>query len=301
MFSLTKSTNANLPLIGVGLRHPHYQDALDTPANIDFVEVHAENFFAHGGASKALLTDIVQHYQLSLHATSLGLGSAIAPPIKQLTQLAELVEQFQPLMVSDHACFAWADSANSHLHAGDLLPIPFNEQSLQAMAANVNRVQQQLGRTLLVENLSAYLQLEGTTMHEAEFLVQLSQKTGCKLLIDVNNLLVNAVNQPLLQQQTSHLAEQDYLIQAQQWLDKIPTDTVGEIHLAGCTPVSQGQMMIDDHSQPVSELVWQLYRYALTKFGAVATLIEWDEDLPTWHTLVAEAEKARAIAHEVLQ
>jgi len=302
MFSLNKKPSINLPLIGVGLRHDHFDDALNSPANIDFIEVHAENFFADGGASHAVLSEISQHYQVSLHATSLGLGSAVPPPKKQLEQLTSLVKCYQPILLSDHACFSWAEVSGVKTHAGDLLPIPFNDDSLSIMVANVKRAQQHLGRSILVENLSAYLELPGSTYDEAEFLVKLCQQSGCKLLVDLNNLIVNAINQPLFNAQLAenNLTATTTLQHAKQWLDKIPAEFVGEIHLAGCTQVKDGELMIDDHSQPVSDDVWHLYRYALQSFGAVATLIEWDESLPLWQTLIAEAEKAKNIAVDVL-
>lgn len=302
MFSLNKKTPVNLPLIGVGLRHDHYDDALKSPANIDFIEVHAENFFAAGGATHALLGDIGQHYEISLHATSLGLGSALPAPQVQLEKFSNLVERYQPILVSDHACFSWAESNGNHMHAGDLLPVPFNDESLSIMVANVKRAQAALGRQILVENLSAYIALPGSTYSEAEFLVKLCQQSGCRLLIDLNNIIVNAINSPLLDSQSVHSTQVKVkpLTQAKKWLENIPPSLVGEIHLAGCTPVGEDQLMIDDHSHPVSDDVWQLYRYAIAKFGAVATLIEWDNDLPSWQTLVQEAEKAKSIARDVL-
>lgn len=302
MFSLNKKAPNSLPLIGVGLRHTHFEDAINSPANIDFIEVHAENFFAKGGASHAVLTDISQHYKISLHATSLGLGSALPAPQKQLEQLSNLVARYQPILVSDHACFSWAESQGLDVHAGDLLPVPFNDESLNIMVSNVKRAQAQLGRQILVENLSAYIELPGSTYSEAEFLVKLCQQSGCKLLVDLNNLIVNAINQPLvtlMAKQSDSSAHNNVLALAKQWLENIPSSLVGEIHLAGCTQVSAEQLMIDDHSQPVSDDVWSLYHFALEKFGPVATLIEWDEDLPSWPTLIAEADKARVIAKHV--
>jgi uncharacterized protein (UPF0276 family) len=302
MFSLNKKTAINLPLIGVGLRHTHFEDAVNSPANIDFIEVHAENFFAKGGASHAVLNDIKQHYKISLHATSLGLGSALPAPQKQLDQLSDLVERYQPILVSDHACFSWAESQGLDVHVGDLLPVPFNDESLNIMVSNVKRAQQRLGRQILVENLSAYIELPGSTYSEAEFLVKLCQLSGCKLLVDLNNLIVNAINQPLVtltSEQLDSTVSINVLAQAKKWLEKVPSALVGEIHLAGCTQVSAEQLMIDDHSQPVSDDVWSLYHFALQKFGPVATLIEWDEDLPSWHVLTAEADKARAIAKKI--
>ncbi|WP_281558127.1 DUF692 domain-containing protein [Thalassomonas sp. RHCl1] len=298
MFPTQLKTPTDLPKIGVGLRHVHYQDALDTPANIDFIELHAENFFAAGGVSRALLADIKQHYDISLHATSLGLGSALPAPQAQIQQLADLIRLCQPIMVSDHACFSWAEINGQPVHGGDLLPVPFNDETLAVMAANISRVQAILKRPILLENLSAYLVLPGSTYSESEFLVALCRLTGCKLLIDINNLVVNAQNHALLQPNGGKL---DVIEHTKKWLTTIPQDCVGELHLAGCTPVEEGELMIDDHSQAVSPEVWTLYRFALERFGAVATLIEWDNDLPCWQTLVGEAAKAKAIALEVFK
>jgi len=287
---------SKLPLIGVGLRHEHYDDALNTPANIDFIEVHAENFFAEGGASYQLFNDICQKYSVSLHATSLGLGSASQIPLKQINQLNTLIKRCDPILVSDHACFSWADINGNHVHGGDLLPVPFNEESLNLMAANVLRVQRVLGRKILIENLSAYIELPGSIYSESEFLVKLCELTQCKLLIDLNNLVVNATNHALLSGTGEKLNVVEY---AKQWLENIPKDIVGEFHLAGCTPAVDNQLMIDDHSRPVSINTWAIYHFALIRFGAVPTLIEWDENLPLWETLMAEANKAKDIAKMV--
>jgi len=293
MFSNNTTAVNKLPLIGVGLRSEHYNDALNAPANIDFIEVHAENFFAKGGASHDLLDDIKQHYAISIHATSLGLGSVIEPPRTQVDQLAHLLKRCQPILVSDHACFSWADVQGVDVHAGDLLPIPFNDESLQVMSNNILRVQNILGRKILVENLSAYIQLPGSTYSESEFLVKLCELTGCKLLIDLNNLVVNATNHKLLLPQEENPNVVEY---AKQWLNNIPTNVVGEFHLAGCTPVIDEQLMVDDHSQPVSIDTWEIYHFALKRFGAIPTLIEWDSNLPTWDVLLSEAKKAKDIA-----
>lgn len=285
-----ESSNTKLPLIGVGLRHAHYDDALSSPADIDFIEVHAENFFAQGGISHALLEDISQHYQISMHATSLGLGSASGIPAQHIKQLKQLIDKIDPILLSDHACFSWGQIENIEVHAGDLLPIPFNEESLLLMSENVKYVQQIMERQILVENLSAYITPPGSTLSEVHFLGQLCKKSGCKLLIDLNNLMVNAFNQHI----------QCPLAQAKAWLDQIPPEYVGELHLAGCTPVEQGSIMIDDHAQAVSDEVWALYEYAISQFGAIPTLIEWDLDLPSWQVLIEEAQKAKQVATKVL-
>jgi len=276
--------------IGVGLRHPHYEDVLAQPVAIDFVEVHSENFFAKGGASRALIKEVAQHYPISLHSTALGLGSQATIPGGYLSSLTNLAQDVNPILMSDHAAFSWGNINGNTVHAGDLLPVAFDETNLQFMANNIDRVQQLTGQRLLVENLSAYLIPTGSTMSETEFLVELTQRTHCSLLIDLNNLIVNGHN-------FSDMAPIEY---AKDWLTHIPADAVGEIHLAGFTQVSKGELAIDDHSQAVSHTVWDLYGHALQRFGAQPTLIEWDNHLPSWQALVNEAIKARAIAQEVL-
>ena len=219
----------------------------------------------------------------------MGLGSAQGVPSQYLQKLKQLASTCNPILMSDHACFSWSQLNGQQVHAGDLLPLAYSEQTLMVLAHNIDRVQQSLGRSLLVENLSAYIQYSHACMPETEFLVRLAELTGCKLLVDLNNIIVTANNinaaQPL-----------DY---AQQWLAEIPTTMVGEIHLAGFTEVKEGELIIDDHSQAVSSQGWQLYRSALERFGKIPTLVEWDNNLPSWHTLVAEADKARMIAEQV--
>lgn len=292
-----QSTSSDI-LIGVGLRHSHYEDALTRPKAIDFVEVHAENFFTPGGAAKAVLDQVSEHYAVSLHATALGLGSARGIPEQPLQKFQQLIEQTQPLLVSDHACFTWSslqqdnNSPEQHkpVHAGDLLPIAFNADTLDIMVENVERVQNHISRQLLVENLSAYITPAGSTMSEVEFLTELCLRANCRLLLDLNNLVVNATN----------ANSADILADVSRYIKQIPPQLVGEIHLAGCTPALPGEPMIDDHSQPVPDIVWHCYRVALNHFGSVPTLVEWDTALPSWDVLTDEAAKARRIAEEVL-
>lgn len=276
--------------IGVGLRHAHYSEALTQPKPIDFIEVHAENFFADGGAACAVLNEVKELYSVSLHATTLGLGSGRKIPEQPLEKLQRLIERVNPVLVSDHACFTWSSLHDSPVHAGDLLPVAFNDTNLDIMVENVVQVQERLSRQILVENLSAYVTPPGATMPEAEFLAELYQRTDCRLLLDLNNLVVNAFNAGV----------EDPLISVANFIKQIPIQSVGEIHLAGCAPPMAGEPMIDDHSQPVPQVVWDAYRLALKRFGAIPTLIEWDTTLPTWDFLTHEAEKARAIATQEL-
>lgn len=278
------------PLIGVGLRHKHYQDALASPAPIDFVEVHSENFFASGGATINYLKAVRDTYQVSLHSTALGLGSAKGVPGHFINKLKNLISLIDPILVSDHASYAWSTWMSKPIHMGDLLPLSFNEKSLQVLVNNVEMVQNELQRQILVENLSSYLVFKEDEMSEAEFLTQLHLQTGCGLLVDLNNILVSAAN----------INSRDKWQFAYQWLNNIPSSAIKEIHLAGHTPVAAGEIIIDDHSQPISEDCWQLYRLALKRFGAVPTLIEWDNNLPSWPELIAQVTKAKLIAKATL-
>lgn len=298
MKTIAEFKSENKVAIGVGLRHPHYADVLAPSLNIeasdsmqiDFVEVHSENFFAQGGASRALIKEVAEKYPVSLHSTSLGLGSKASIAGGYLESLSELANIVNPFLMSDHAAFSWSEVEGKSVHAGDLLPIAFNEKNLKNMANNIDAVQQLTGQRLLIENLSAYLQPKESMLAETEFLVALTELTQCGLLIDLNNLLVNANN-------FSDISALEY---AQDWLQKIPAHVVGEIHLAGFTPVAEGELAIDDHSQPVSDHCWQLYEFALQRFGAVPTLIEWDNNLPSWQELLLEAHKARIVSQLVM-
>ncbi|CAA0112438.1 Uncharacterised protein [BD1-7 clade bacterium] len=275
-------------LVGVGLRHPHYRDSLSGTSSIDFLEIHAENFFAEGGVIPAVLEDVSQQYPISLHSTSLGLGSATGVNQNYLTRLERLVNRINPLLVSDHASFAWGEFNGHAVHAGDLLPIEFTRRSIDVLVTNIDRVQQTLGRRILLENLSAYTAYPNDIIPETEFLTTIADKSQCGLLIDLNNCLVNAHN----------FADDPPLAAAQRWFDDIPPSLIGEIHLAGYTPQAKPNFVIDDHSQPVSEQCWELYHYALERTGPVTTLIEWDNNLPEWHILLEQAETARKIMHQ---
>lgn len=277
-------------IIGVGLRSQHYEAALCSEVLVDFVEVHAENFFADGGASLAVLDQAAALFPISLHATALGLGSKSGVMPHYVHKLKRLVERTSPILVSDHAAHAWSMHNDVLHHAGDLLPLAFNEDSLNSLCENVEKLQNSLKRSILVENISAYVTYSSNTMSETDFLSALTQRTGCGILLDLNNLVVNATN-------IGFTKPIEYV---SQWIESIPQKAVGEIHLAGCTQPLDGELMIDDHSNYVSEVVWHAYRLALKRFGATPTLIEWDSNLPNWETLVAEAQMARRISQEVL-
>lgn len=272
--------------IGVGLRHEHYTQALAQKAcSIDFVELHAENFFAQGGPSRHILEEIKNRYRVSIHGTSMGLGSLAGINDRYLNRFTQLVNEVNPIYVSDHACFTWGEDSGKPLHAGDLLPLKFDTQTLNAIVSNTDRVQQAIGRQLLVENVVTYFSFSNNTFAEAEFLAEVAHRTQCGLLVDLNNILVNLHNQRV----------QDTTVNALKWLSFLPQEQVKELHLAGSSLPQQGDMIIDDHSKPVSEKCWQLYALAIRHFPKAATLIEWDNDLPTWDVLLQEASRAREI------
>jgi uncharacterized protein len=267
--------------VGIGWRHRHYDELLALRPPLAFIEVHSENFFADGGAALSVLAQGREHYPVSLHGVGLSLGSAVGLDPWHLDQLARLVQRIDPVRVSDHASFARAPRAlgAAVVHANDLLPTSFTHEALALMATHVAQVQERLQRPILVENLSAYIAWAQADMPEPEFFNQLARRTGCGLLLDVNNLVVNALNQG-----------QDPVRAACEWVDQIEPQHVGEIHLAGYH--DGGEVVIDDHGSRVHPPVWQVYRHTLRRLGARPTLIEWDTDVPALEVLLAEAELA---------
>lgn len=269
--------------VGIGWRQPHYEALLEQRPDLGFIEVHSENFFADGGATLALLDAGREAYPVSLHGVGLALGSAAGLDDWHLDRLARLAERVQPDWVSDHACFA---RVGSGLHAADLLPIPFTDESLALMLRHVDQVQQRLGRRLLVENISAYVGWAGDTLAEPEFFNELTRRSGCGLLLDVNNLVVNARN--------AGLAPDAAAQEAVRWIDAIRPGSVGEVHLAGHCERADG-LVIDDHGSRVRDEVWAVYAHALRRLGPLPTLIEWDTAVPELDVLLAEAGRARAL------
>ena len=272
---------------GIGLRQPHYREVLERTPPLGFVEVHSENFFGDGGAALAVLHDTRKRYDVSLHGVGLALGSAAGLDVWHLERLARLVERIEPVRVSDHASFARAPrrAREVPVHANDLLPVAFTPASLALMAANVQRVQERLRRPLLVENLSAYLGWADDSLPEPAFFAELCRRTGCALLLDVNNLMVNALN----------AGEDDPVATCCRYVDALPPGIVGEIHLAGYCEMDD--IVIDDHGSRVKPGVWSVYRHAVQRLGAVPTLVEWDTDLPALDVLLDEAARADACVH----
>ncbi len=288
-------------MAGIGWRHPHYAELLERRPQLDFVEVHSENFFGRGGAALNILDQGRASYAVSLHGVGLSLGSTRGPDPDHLAQLATLVRRIEPVRVSDHACFARGVVRGSVVHASDLLPIPFHSEALQVLCDNVQQTQEALGRPILVENLSSYIEwrepAQEAVWAETEFLNTLAQRSGCGLLVDVNNIYVNARNAALRDPTLDPFAA------CTRWLDAIAPEHVGELHLAGHCLVqdAHGEIVIDDHGSRVNAAVWGLYRHALERFGPVPTLIEWDTDIPSMDVLLDEASRARTVAAGVFQ
>jgi uncharacterized protein (UPF0276 family) len=299
-------TAASVGHVGIGWRHPHYAELLERQPRLDFLEVHSENFFAPGGAALAVLERGRGHYAMSLHGVGLSLGSVAGVDPWHLDQLARLVQRIDPVRVSDHASFArgrlrgGCDVSGALVHAADLLPIPFSQEALDVLCANVQQVQTRLKRRFMVENLSSYLswkaQPDDPPWYEPDFLSALARRTGCALLVDVNNIYVNVLNAQLKG------ADGDPVQHCMNWLDAIRPADVGEIHVAGhcwsrAAPGDEGlgDIVIDDHGSRVCEPVWRIYQHAIQRFGPVPTLIEWDTDIPALDVLLDEAARARAL------
>ncbi len=289
---------------GIGLRQPHYAALLHgEPAALGFVEVHSENFFGDGGAALAVLEAARERWPLSLHGVGLGLASAAGVDPWHLERLAALVARVSPALVSDHAAFARAPlrAGAPAVHAGDLLPPGLNDAGLAILAANVQRVQDRLRRPIAVENLSAYLQWTDDTLAEPGFFNALSRRSGCQVLLDLNNLVVNALNALPAEIKCAErtMREAAAVRAACAWVDAIDAGAVAEIHLAGYAEPADAAdpeaLVIDDHGSRVHAPVWQVYRHALARLGPRPTLIEWDTALPPLDLLLDEAERARAL------
>ena len=244
---------------------------------VSFLEVHSENFFGDGGQPLKYLTKFREDYPISTHGVGLSLGSTDPLSQEHLKKLKRLVDRIEPALVSEHLC--WVGVNGRFLN--DLLPLPYTMESLDHVVARVIEVQDFLKRPILVENVSSYLEFVDSTIPEWEFVREVARRAGCQILLDVNNIFVNAVNHDF---------------DALTYLDSIAPDSVGEIHLAGFQDV--GDILIDTHGAAVSDEVWKLYRYAIRRFGNVPTLIEWDTDIPALPVLLDEAQKASRILAE---
>lgn len=256
---------------GIGLRSPHIKEMLSRRPSAGWLEVHAENYMGDGAGVDAL-EKLRETYPLSVHGVGLSLGSARGVDHSHLQRLRKVCERFQPDLVSEHLAWSVADGA----YLNDLLPLRYDEEALAIVARNVETVQDTLKRRVLIENLSAYIAFADSSMNEAEFLAELVERTGCGLLLDVNNVQVSA-----------HNLQYD----AEAFIDTLPADSIGEIHLAGhaTNQVGADTVLIDDHGSRVPPVVWTLYQHAISRLGPRPTLIEWDTDVPVLDVLLGEA------------
>lgn len=267
---------------GIGLRSPHIAEMLTRRPSAGWLEVHAENYMGDGAGVEAL-ERLRQIYPLSVHGVGLSLGSAVGLDRNHLERLRKVCERFQPDLVSEHLAWSVADGA----YLNDLLPLRYDEEALAIVARNVETVQDTLKRRVLIENLSAYLAFANSSMSEAEFLAELVERTGCGLLLDVNNVQVSA-----------HNLQYD----AKAFIDALPADAIGEIHLAGhaTNQVGADTVLIDDHGSRVPPVVWTLYRHAIDRLGPRPTLIEWDTDVPVLDVLLGEAMWADMLTASIM-
>ena len=267
--------NAALRGIGIGLRASHYREFLDSQPRTDWLEVHSENYFGEGGYDLHVLEHVRGRYPISLHGVALSLGSADGVREGHLAKLKRLVDRIEPALVSEHLCWA----ALGPRHFNDLLPLPYTDEALDQVVSHVTQVQETLRRRILIENVSSYLQFRASEIPEFAFLAELAKRSGCSILLDVNNLYVNSVN---------------HGFDALKTLREIPMEVVGEIHLAGHSVA--GDVLIDDHGSRVVPQVLSLYEVACRRLGPVPTLIEWDTFIPSLDVLLDESAMAARIS-----
>ncbi|MGH8548871.1 MAG: MNIO family bufferin maturase [Methylococcales bacterium] len=276
--STSKAFDRSIPATaGIGLRAPHFAEILDRRPALDWVEVHSENYFGYGIPLGALMK-VRKHYGVSLHGIGLSIGSTDALNLEHLAELKALIARLEPGFVSEHLC--WSSIGGQYLN--DLLPMPYTEEALRYLAGRVTEIQERLGRAILIENISSYLEFMDSEIPEWEFLAELALRSGCGVLLDVNNIYVSACNHGF----------DPYV-----YMRSIPIRSVKEMHLAGFTrkQFEDGEILIDSHNRPVAPEVWRLYDTAIARFGATPTLIEWDSDLPSLDRLLEEAAKAQTI------
>ncbi len=264
---------------GAGLKAEHVEEILSSRADIGFFEVHAENYMGAGGVPHRQLGEIRDKYPLSLHGVGLSIGGEDPLNMDHLKRLAELNKRYQPGLFSEH--LAWSSHDGAYLN--DLLPVPYDEATLDRVCDHVDLVQEVVGRQMLLENPSTYVAFEQSTMSEIDFIKAIAARTGCGLLLDVNNIYVSATNH--------EFSPEDYL-------DAFPVNLVGEVHLAGHAPDEDEAgrpLLIDAHDRKVADVVWTLYERLIAKTGGLPTLIEWDDDIPAWPILLEEAGIAEGI------
>lgn len=264
---------------GLGLRTDHFQHVLDEKPQVDWFEIISENFMVPGGKPKYFLHAIREHYPMVMHGVSLSLGSTDPLNKIYLSNLKNLADEVEPEWVSDHLCWTSVNQVNSH----DLLPLPYNKETLEHVVERIRMVQDYLGRPFLVENVSSYLTYKNSEVEEWDFLSEIVERADCGILLDINNIYVSARN---------------HGFKPKDYVDAIDPGRVWQFHLAGHS--DYGNYVIDTHDHDVADPVWELYRYALQRFGPVSTMIERDDNIPPFPDLYAEMEMARNIAKETL-
>jgi uncharacterized protein (UPF0276 family) len=265
---------------GVGLRRPHYAEILQQRPAMDWFEVTTENFMVEGGRPLEVLEGVRASYPIVMHGVSLSIGSADQLNQTYLGDLAALARRFEPAWISDHLC--WTGVGGRNLH--DLLPMPHTEEAVKHCTQRIRQVQEFLGRRILIENISSYIQYRVSRMSEAEFVAAVAEEADCGILLDINNVYVNAFN---------------HRFNSKDYLDALPVERIVQFHLAGHRDC--GTHLLDTHDHLVSDAVWELYDYAVHRFGPVATLVEWDDRIPSFPELAAAAAQARQHASSVLE
>jgi hypothetical protein len=264
---------------GIGLRTVHYVDVLEQQPRLDWFEVISENFMGAGGNPRRVLRAVRERYPVVLHGVGLSLGSVDPLDESYLDRLDALAREIEPAWISDHVCWSSFGGHRSH----DLWPLPYTEEALDHLARRIARAQERLKRRILVENVSSYVAYRHSAMSEWEFLSALAERADCGLLFDVNNVFVSAHN---------------HGFDAREYLNGIPQNRVGQLHLAGHS--DHGTHLLDTHDHPVRDEVWELYRLAVARFGACSTLVEWDDEIPPLARVVEESQRAAQIEAEVL-
>ncbi|MDW3222968.1 MAG: DUF692 domain-containing protein [Paracoccaceae bacterium] len=281
----TSSGSPGLPLApGVGYKAQHFSELCADPGPVQWIEIHAENYMGDGGRPHAQLRTLSERFSLSVHGVGLSIGGDTPLDRNHLARLKHLVEWSNPASFSEH--LAWSTHDGAFLN--DLLPLPYTSQTLARVADHIDDVQSTLGRKMLLENPSSYLTFEESTWSETDFLNELVRRTGCGLLLDVNNVFISATN---------------LKVSARAYVEALPLDAVGEVHVGGHdedTDDKGSPLLIDSHAKPVEDPVWELLDFTLAKSGAKPVLVEWDNDVPDWPTLRAEAERASTALCAVL-
>jgi uncharacterized protein (UPF0276 family) len=264
---------------GVGLRREHFERVLSAPTRVDWFEVISENFMADGGRPVDVLEQVRARYPIVLHGVSLSIGSTDPLNRPYLDRLAALARRTEPAWVSDHLC--WAGIGGHYAH--DLLPLPYTEEALRHVVERVQQVQEHLGRPIALENVSSYVTFRQSSLTEWEFLAEIATRSGCGILLDVNNIYVSSRN---------------HGFDPRAYVDGIPKDSVWQFHLAGHS--DKGKYLLDTHDHPVPDPVWDLYARAVERFGKVSALVEWDDRIPDFERLEEETQRARLIEARVL-